>query len=87
MQWQANVPSCVKVTSNVSPGPMSGESHSPKHVREGRLPQAGRRGAPLVRRRDLIGVSQAVDLNHEIDRILGGDEAAMDPDDPFPGDE
>ena len=67
-------------------GPLSAATVA-KHVREGRLPQAGRRGAPLVWRRDLIGVPKSVDLSRAIGQILGGSDATVDPDDPFSGDE
>jgi hypothetical protein len=55
-----------------------------KHVREGRLPQAGRRGAPLVRRRDLFGILEASEPGDVIRLIVRGDSDAFDPNDPFP---
>jgi hypothetical protein len=58
-----------------------------KHIREGRLLQAGRPRSPLVRRRDLMGVTRSMDLNSAIDRIVGGYESADDPNDPFSDDE
>jgi len=64
-------------------GPLSAATVA-KHVREGRLPQAGRRGTPLVRRRDLLGIPNASDTSDVIRLIVRGEPDALDPNDPFP---
>lgn len=74
---------CLTPTQAGEEGPKSAASFA-KDIRDGRVPQAGQRGRPLVRRRHMLGIADTGLVDDVIDGIVDGRDGGQDSDDPFP---